>query len=947
MKIRVFLLVFIPLLLVAVVGAFAQKTGLKLWYNHPAEKWTDALPIGNGTLGAMIFGGVNREHIQFNEQTLWSGGPRQYPRNGAAAYLPVIRKLLFEGKQAEAEALAEKHFLGSKSNEDTYPTQYAAWLKKITAVNAYANPDFNDSAWPTINPPMPNGWEAIGLPGLDGAVWFRTTFVLPKTWVGKDMIVNLGKIRDMDITYINGKKIGSIDSTNGLRKYTIKAAYLKEGKNVLAIQIINPNDKGGFTGPKSDQQPYVVYPADADPKRVVVLGLDTNWKYFIQDANPPAFPAYEASYLPFADLLINFKDQGKVENYYRDLNIGDAVATTNYTVNGVKYTREYLASDPQKVIAIHLTASQPGHISFNASLQTEHKQFSVSRVDDHTLALNLKVNDGVLRGSSYLSVYTQKGKVSATAKGISVSNADEVTLYLSAATNFRNYKDVSGQPNAICKQVMQAVKGKTYQAVKAAHIADYHRYFNTFTINLGGGADAALPTDERIRRFEKTFDPSLLALYTQYARYLLISCSRPDSKLPANLQGIWNDQIVPAWGSKFTTNINLEMNYWPVDELNLSPCAQPLINMVKGLSIAGRQTAKINYNLPGWIVHHNTDIWLGTAPINASNHGIWVSGGAWLCHSMWEHYLFTRDEKFLREQAYPAMKACAGFFNGFLINDPKTGYLISTPSNSPEHGGLVAGPAMDHQIIRDLFKNCIAAAKVLHTDAAFSKTLQAQYNRIAPNRVGKYGQLQEWLQDIDDTTDTHRHVSHLWGVYPGTDISWDNSPKLMHAAEQSFKYRGDEGTGWSLAWKVNLMARFKQADHSLELMKKLLSVAENGTAKEQGGVYHNLFDAHPPFQIDGNFGGAAGIAEMLLQSQQAYIELLPALPAALPEGEVKGICARGGFVLNMKWAGGRLQQVTVIAKAGGKCWLKYAGKQLSFNAMPGKTYTLNADLKLL
>lgn len=944
MKRSFFLIVLNWLLFAAVQPALAQTSGLKLWYDHPAEKWTDALPIGNGTLGAMIFGGADQEHIQFNEQTLWSGGPRQYQRNGAASYLPIIRKLLFEGKQAEAEALAEKHFLGKKSNEDTYPAQYAAWLKKVTANIVYAGTSFNDSAWPTIQPPMPNGWEAAGLPGLDGAVWFRTEFELPKDWLGKDMIINLGKIRDMDITYVNGKKIGSIDSTNALRKYTIKAADLKEGKNLLAIQVINPNDKGGLTGPKSDQQPYVIYPADGDPKRPVFLIFDRNWKYFIQDDAPPAFPAYEASYLPFADLILNFKEQGKAENYYRDLNISNAVATTTYTLNGVKYTREYLASAPQKVIAIHLKASKPGHISLDALLQTEHKQFSVSRVDGHTLALNLKVSDGVLKGSSYLSVYTKNGKVNVSAKGISVSNADEATFYLSAATSFKNYQDVSGQPNAVCKQ---AVQGKTYQAVKAAHVADYQRYFNTFTINLGGGTDAALPTDERIRRFEKMFDPSLLTLYTQYARYLLISCSRPDSKLPANLQGIWNDQITPSWGSKFTTNINLEMNYWPVDELNLSPCMQPLINMVKGLSIAGRQTAKINYDLPGWVLHHNTDIWLGTAPINAANHGIWVSGGAWLCHNMWEHYLFTHDENFLREQAYPAMKACAEFFNGFLINDPKTGYLISTPSNSPEHGGLVAGPAMDHQIIRDLFKNCIAAAKVLHTDAAFSKTLQAKYNRIAPNQIGKYGQLQEWMQDIDDTTDTHRHVSHLWGVYPGTDITWDNSPKLMDAAQQSFKYRGDDGTGWSLAWKVNLMARFKHADHALELVKKLLSVAENGSAKERGGVYHNLFDAHPPFQIDGNFGGAAGIAEMLLQSQQGYIDVLPALPAALPNGEIKGICARGGFVLNMKWQAGGLQQVTVTSKAGGKCRLKYAGTQTEFNTAPGKTYTLNGALKRL
>ena len=388
------------------------------------------------------------------------------------------------------------------------------------------------------------------------------------------------------------------------------------------------------------------------------------------------------------------------------------------------------------------------------------------------------------------------------------------------------------------------------------------------------------------------------------------------------------------------------MNYWPSEELNLTELNKPLFNMISNLSQAGRATAKTHYNAPGWVLHHNTDIWLGTAPINASNHGIWHSGGAWLCHHLWEHYLFTQDKAFL-QKAYPEMKGAAEFFVSTLVKDPKTGYLISTPSNSPEHGGLVAGPTMDRQIIRDLFKNCIAAAKALHTDEAFAKLLEEKYMQIAPNQIGKYGQLQEWMEDKDDTTDTHRHVSHLWGVFPGTDITWDNSPDMMHAAEKSFQYRGDDGTGWSLAWKVNLMARFKHGDHAMLLVNKLLSVAENGSAKERGGVYHNMFDAHPPFQIDGNFGGAAGIAEMLVQSQQGYIDLLPALPTALPNGKLKGICARGGFVLDLVWKEGKLQSVDVLSKTCNTCTIKYGGITQIIKTTKGKVYRLNGNLKAI
>jgi alpha-L-fucosidase 2 len=510
---------------------------------------------------------------------------------------------------------------------------------------------------------------------------------------------------------------------------------------------------------------------------------------------------------------------------------------------------------------------------------------------------------------------------------IVIAGADEATVYLTAGTNYKNYKDVTADAVAPCVNALQSIARKTYAQIKAAHIKEYQKYFNTYSIKLYNrpGAKASLseeleevlPTDERLKKFASSNDPAFVALYQQYGRYLLISSSRPGTR-PANLQGIWNDLLTPPWGSKYTTNINAEMNYWPAELLNLSPMHQPLFGMIEELSQSGKQTAKEHYNAPGWVLHHNTDIWRGTAPINASNHGIWVSGGAWLCQHLWEHYLFTQDKMFLKNKAYPIMKEAALFFNNFLIKDPVTGYLISAPSNSPEQGGLVAGPTMDHQIIRTLFKNVIAAGELLHTDAALQKTLKEKYAQVAPNKIGKYGQLQEWMQDADDTASKHRHISHLWGMYPGSEINWEETPGLMKAARQSLIYRGDAATGWSLGWKINCWARFKDGNHSFKMIRMLMSPA-TGNA----GSYPNLFDAHPPFQIDGNFGGAAGIGEMLIQSHTKYIDILPALPDALPNGEVKGIGARGGFVIDMKWEDGKLQQLVVTSKAGMPLLLRY------------------------
>ncbi|MDN3548444.1 glycoside hydrolase family 95 protein [Mucilaginibacter aquaedulcis] len=921
---------------VAAINVRAQ-TDLKLWYKQPAQKWTDALPIGNGRLGAMVFGGVAEDRIQFDEQTLWTGGPRHYERKGAAKYLQPIRQLLFDGKQAEAEAMAEEHFMGTKSNENNYSADSVAWVKKVSAYTVPAAAGFNDNNWKTITMPNANGWETIsGFEGLDGAVWLRTTFELPANMVGKNMVLIIGRVRDMDFTYVNGKLIGSTANTAN-RKYSIPAGLLHPGKNTIAVQVINFFDKGGLTTVK---EKFAVYPEGDKPENGILLNPE--WKYWVQDNNPPEYPRYNADYQPFADLYLQFSKQA-VSDYKRDLDISNATAYVTYKANNVTYTREYLSSAPDQAIAIHLIASKPGSISFKALLKSLHQNYTTRKVDDHTLALTLKIHDGVLKGASYLHVQNNGGKVSVSSNNISITGANEVNLYLIAATSFKNYHDVSGNPDAICKKQTEAIGSKSYSSIKAAHINDYQKYFNTFSIDLGRSINADLPTDERILKFASTPDPSFVSLYTQYGRYLLISSSRPGGA-PANLQGIWNDLLTPPWGSKYTTNINLQMNYWPVEVLNLSACSEPFFSIVDDLAITGKATAKEHYNALGWVLHHNTDQWRGTAPVNASNHGIWVTGGAWLCHQLWEHYLYSQDKNFLQNRAYPEMKGAAEFFVHFLVKDPKTGNLISAPSNSPEHGGLVAGPTMDHQIIRELFKDCIAAAEILGTDKVFADTLREKFKQIAPNKIGKYGQLQEWMEDKDDTADTHRHVSHMWGVFPGTDITF-KTPKLMKAAEQSMRYRGDEGTGWSIAWKVNIWARMRQGDHAYMMFTKLLSPADVNSGKEKGGVYHNLFDAHPPFQIDGNFGGAAGLSEMLLQSQGDDIELLPALPSALPQGNIKGICARGGFELNFNWEKGALQGVQVLSKTGGVCRLRYHDKTISINTQKGKTYQFNSELK--
>ena len=761
-----------------------KNPSYKLWYNKPAEAWTEALPVGNGRLGAMIYGKTGQEIIQFNEETLWAGQPHDYANPGAWEYLGQIRQLLWEGKQDEAQKLANEHFMSQ--------------------------------------------------------------------------------------------------------------------------------------------------------------------------------PFGQLCYMPFGNVFLNFDGHDSVQNYHRDLNLDDAVASVEYDLDGVHFQRDIFASAPDQAIVIHLTSSKKGTLNFTGGLNSPHDSSSVY-IDGNTVILKGKANnyhkvdylgrtypESLLTFESRLTVLSNDGQLATTDSTLSVSDATEVTLALSAATSFVNYRDISADPAQRNEDYLAALNGKSFSQIQKSHVADYQSYYNRLTIDMGTSEISNRPTNERLNTFYEDNDPSMVALLYQYGRYLLISSSRPGTQ-PANLQGIWNDQMRPPWDSKYTININAEMNYWLAEITNLSDCTQPLMKMIEELSETGKTIAKEHYNLEGWVAHHNTDIWRGAAPINNSNHGIWPTGGAWLSQHMWWHYQFTGDMNFLKDEAYPVLKEASRFFIGYLVPDPShPEWLVSGPSNSPEQGGLVMGPIMDHQIIRELFTNTIEAAKILGVDDEFTSVLAAKRDSIAPNKIGKHGQLQEWLDDVDDPNNQHRHVSHLWGLHPGKEIHPTTTPELAEACKISLTHRGDGGTGWSRAWKINFWARLLDGDHSFLLLKNLMVPAGNNPVDKtnKGGLYPNLFDAHPPFQIDGNFGATSGVSEMLLQSHLTdskgnfILDILPALPDALSSGEINGLCARGGFELKMKWAEGKLISLEILSKLGNTCTVRYNNKETVLETGTGKVYTV-------
>ncbi len=761
----------------------AEPAPPTLWYAQPAVKWTDALPVGNGHLGAMVFGGLADERIQFNESTLWTGRPHDYVRAGAREALPEIRRLLLAGEQAAAQKLAKEKFI-------------------------------------------------------------------------------------------------------------------------------------------------------SDPDR-------------------------QKAYQPFGDLRLHFAGHESAANYRRELDLDAAVARVTYRVGEITFRREVFASHPDNVLVVRLTADRPGQLTFTLAVTSPHKSARTTSLGTDSLVLTGEVEIGGLRFESRTRAVVAGGHVTTRDGTLTVDAADSVVLLTVAATSFKNYEDISADPSVRCAEALAALGRKwhgrparddfDYDAFLSAHLADHRSLFRRVTLDLGATDRARLPTDQRLaeaRRAGLDGDPALAALHFAYGRYLLIASSRPGGQ-PANLQGIWNEELAPPWDSKWTTNINVEMNYWPAELTNLSECHTPLFDLIDDLAVSGARTAREQYGAGGWVLHHNTDLWRATAPVNGLD-GIWPTGGAWLCFHLWEHWLFTGDRDFLAHRAYPAMKSAAQFFADTLVKDPKTGWLVTFPAYSPEQDAakgraLVAGPTMDNQLIRALFNSVIAAAAVLKTDAAFAETISALRAQLPPNQIGRHGQLQEWLDDVDRPNNAHRHMSPLWALYPGADIT-PADPKIFAAAKTLLTWRGEGSTGWSYAWRIPLWARVGDGEFAYRQFAALLTKR----------TLPNLFDLCGPFQIDGNFGATAGLAEMLLQSHQLtagsarvpILDLLPALPRAWPAGSVTGLCARGGFEVDLTWRDGALVRAVIRSKLGRACAVRYRDHTLDVPGAPGQTLVLDGDLHL-
>jgi alpha-L-fucosidase 2 len=632
------------------------------------------------------------------------------------------------------------------------------------------------------------------------------------------------------------------------------------------------------------------------------------------------------------NLNLAFDGTENYTDYYRELDLERAIFTTTYKVGDVSYKRDVFASHPNQVIVMRLTSSKPGSLSFVANFDGE-LQKSVKALDAKTIEMTglSSTHEGVtgqVKFNTRAKIINSGGTTAVELNKIRVSNANEVIILISIATNFVDYKTLTANEVEKCSNFLASAETKTYPTLLKSHIAAYQKYFNRVNFDLGTSPAAKFPTDVRIKNFSTSYDPELVSMYYQFGRYLLISSSQPGGQ-PANLQGIWNGSNNPAWDSKYTININTEMNYWPAEKCNLTEMHEPLVQMIKDLSETGKETAKTLYGCNGWVAHHNTDIWRICGVVDFADAGMWPMGGAWLSQHLWEKYLYSGDLKYL-ESVYPVLKSACQFYKDFLIEEPTHKWLVVSPSISPENtpfghsSALTAGATMDNQLLFDLFTKTIKAAGLLKQDEALMADFQKILDRLPPMQIGRFGQLQEWMGDWDHPDDQNRHVSHLYGLYPSNQISSYTSPKLFDAARTSLIHRGDVSTGWSMGWKVNLWARLLDGNHAEKLIKDQLTLVDpfKGGFGSGGGTYPNFFDAHPPFQIDGNFGCTSGITEMLLQSQDGSINILPALPDDWKNGSISGLRAYGGFDVSITWENNQVQKIVITSHLGGNCRIR-------------------------